>query len=244
MKWLMIILCTEIIVPSKAIADSLGEVNKVRVIYNGFNLPKPSYVKPQNVQKKILFLGTPHPHKGVHNLIEAISILEQELDSKDIILNVFGQFENSTDDYKQVIDNKLKKIKSIKVEFKGWTTNAEKEIFTSDLLVFPSVIEQKLELGGEVKTIKSSEALPTVLIESLAMGVPVVATNTPGVSEILTSPNDGIIIDESTPVEIAKAIKLILNKTDDFQPNTEHVIEKFSLDAMNNQLLKIFKLTK
>jgi glycosyltransferase involved in cell wall biosynthesis len=63
-------------------------------------------------------------------------------------------------------------------------------------------------------------------------------------SEILTSPNDGIIIDESTPVEIAKAIKLILNKTDDFQPNTEHVIEKFSLDAMNNQLLKIFKLTK
>ncbi|MGP4987938.1 glycosyltransferase family 4 protein [Pseudoalteromonas nigrifaciens] len=243
-KWLMLVLCTEIIVPSKAIADSLGKATKVRVIYNGFDLPKPLYEKPKSIQKRLLFLGTPHPHKGVHNLLEAIAILQNKLEGEDIILNVFGQFEKATADYKNVIDMRLQKIKSIKVEFRGWTTNAEQEIFSSDLLIFPSVIEQKLELSGEIKTIKSSEALPTVIIESLAMGVPVVATNTPGVSEIITNSNDGIIIKESEPEEIAKAIKLILSKINEFQPDRNYVISKFSLEAMNNELAHIFKYTK
>ena len=240
-KWLMIVLCSEIIVPSKAIADSLGEVSKVKVIYNGFDLPKPLHDKPKSIQKRLLFLGTPHPHKGVHNLLEAIAILQNKLKGEDIILNVFGQFQKATADYKNVIDMRLQNIKSIKVEFRGWTTNAEQEIFSSDLLIFPSVIEQKLELGGEIKTIKSSEALPTVLIESLAMGVPVVATNTPGVSEIISNSNDGIIIKESEPEEIAKAIKLILSKINEFQPDRNYVISKFSLEAMNKELAKVFK---
>ncbi|ALO33663.1 hypothetical protein CMT41_02245 [Colwellia sp. MT41] len=242
-KSLMMALCTKIIVPSKAIADSLNGGEKVSVIYNGFDFTLPDKPKRKNLPIKILFLGTPHPHKGVHNLLQAIRIVEQKIDAKDIVLNVFGPFERCDDDYKRVIDGFLADIKDIEVEFKGWTNNAEKEIFASDLLVFPSVIEQQLALGGKVQTIKSSEALPTVLIESLAMGVPVVATNTPGVSEIITSPNDGIIISESDPEEMAKAIELILNQLDDFKPDKKYVFNKFSLKTMNSQLVKVFKFT-
>lgn len=240
LKGFMMLFCNEIIVPSKAISNSLGCYSKVKVMYNGFELPRPKYEKAKSASKKVLFLGTHHPHKGVHNLLRAIVLLDKSGACSDIILNVFGDFDLATPEYKKVIENELKQIKTSKVVFKGWTNNAVNEIFFSDLLVFPSIIEQDLKLGDELKTIRSSEALPTVLIESLAMGVPVVATDAPGVSEIVGSKSDGIIINESTPSEIAKAIELILFDLEKYKPDYKLVSEKFSLSSMHKTLENIF----
>ncbi|ATY78192.1 hypothetical protein CVS41_14200 [Aeromonas veronii] len=242
LKKILILLCSRIIVPSKAIAKSFSDTDKVCVIYNGFIFDdeiRCSVSKDQNT-KKIIFLGTPFPHKGVHNLLQAITILEQKSISYDLCLNIYGAFEQCSFEYKKLLDSILGSVKKTEINFKGWTCHSRQEIANSDLLVFPSVIKQKIQLGDTLQTIRSSEALPTVLIEALSVGVPVIATNTPGVSEIITGKSNGIIIEESDPVHISNAILEVFENLCLFKPDKEKTIELFSQSRMRAQLDEIF----
>ncbi len=242
LKKLLISLCSRIIVPSEAIAKSFSDTDKVCVIYNGFIFDEEircSVPKNPNI-KKLIFLGTPFPHKGVHNIIQAVTLLEQKSIPYDLCLNIYGAFEQCSLEYKNLLDSLLTRIKKTEIHFKGWTCHSRQEIANSDLLVFPSVIEQKIQLGDNLQTIRSSEALPTVLIEALSVGVPVIATNTPGVSEIISDKCDGIIIEESEPVFISNAILEIFENVSLFKPDKEKIIGMFSQSRMREQLDKIF----
>jgi glycosyltransferase involved in cell wall biosynthesis len=54
------------------------------------------------------------------------------------------------------------------------------------------------------------DALPTVLLEALACGLPVISTNISGIPEIIDSGENGILIDPDDPLSLADELEKLL----------------------------------
>lgn len=232
---LFCILSSIIIVPSDAIKNNIHNKEKVKVIYNGFDFPP----KSPNSQKidRIVYVGSIVPHKGLHNVIRSLDYIND----RAIRLDIYGSFNNKLNGYEEYIKKSIVNVSNKhEINLNGWTKNSVEEISKSKLFIFSSVIQEKLIINGQSVIVKSSEALPTVIIESLSVGTPVVATNTPGVSEIMLDESSGIIIEESLPNLLSKSIIQILDDIDLYTPNSEVIKKKFSEDKMLQSFCDVF----
>jgi glycosyltransferase involved in cell wall biosynthesis len=73
----------------------------------------------------------------------------------------------------------------------GWRANIENYLAIADINVFPS----------------NREGLPVNLMESLAMGVPVITINSRGCRDIINDKENGIIIKDESIESLATAMK-------------------------------------
>ena len=143
--------------------------------------------------KNILFVGRLAEKKGVSYLIKAISLL-----NKEVRLLIIGDGPLKKDLLS--LTNKLN-LKN-KIEFLGYKTGKEKlkYFFDADLLVVPSIVTK----------IGDTEGLPVVIMEGLASGLPIIATDVGGIKEIIKNGYNGLIIKEKNSKEIANKIKLVI----------------------------------
>ncbi|WP_279130206.1 glycosyltransferase family 4 protein [Photobacterium phosphoreum] len=230
----------EIIVPSQNIKDSLPDNDKVKVIYNGFDLKRVIEKNPNDDVLNLSFVGSLVAHKGLHNILLAL----KDINHLNVKLHVYGSYAHSNPllNYEDYINSIITDLSlQDKVIFHGWCSDVIPEIMKSDLLIFPSVINQTLSFKGESMKVNSSEALPTIVIEALSVETPVVAVNTPGISEIVVEKSDGIIINESEPTLIADAVNKILDNNDFYHPDSSLIINKFSLEEMQQHIYGTFK---
>ena len=86
----------------------------------------------------------------------------------------------------------------------------------------------------------SREGWPNVLLESMACGTPVVATNVGGSPEVVTSNEAGIIAKERSPEGLVEAINELLDNNPP-RDATRAYAENFSWDATSAGQYKLFK---
>ena len=67
----------------------------------------------------------------------------------------------------------------------------------SDLLVCPSVLAEDVEI---------LDGIPVVLMEAMAMGLPVVATRVSGIPELVVDGETGLLVEERDPRALAEAV--------------------------------------
>lgn len=86
----------------------------------------------------------------------------------------------------------------------------------------------------------SREGWANVLLEAMACGTPVVASNVWGTPEVVAVPEAGVLMRERTPAALAEAVKTLLAQYPD-RAATRRYAEQFSWDATTRGQLDLFE---
>ena len=143
----------------------------------------------QGGKKVVLFVGRLEEVKGVKYLIDAM----QDINNAILVVVGTGNFESE-------LKEQAKKLGE-KVKFLGAKTHDElPNIYASaDLFVAPSVTAS----GGD------KEGFGLVIIEAMASGIPVIASNSGGIPDIIEDGKNGLLTKEKDSGDITEAIKKI-----------------------------------
>lgn len=174
---------------------------------------------PHN-KKIILSVGSLIPLKGFHVILNAFPKLLQE--DTNIYLYIIGE-----GPFRSSLERQIEALNLTQhVTLIGERPNSELRIWYSAADVFCLA--------------SFREGWPNVIMESLACGTPVVATNVWGVPEILTSTHVGYLV-ERTPEPIAQGLLKALNRQWDSTRIREHVAWR-NWDSVALEVKKIFDL--
>ena len=140
-------------------------------------------------------VATLKPQKGHRYLIEAAQALVSEF--PDLHFAFVGDGE--------LREELLARVRALglaeRVHFLGSRGDVSELLAASDLFVLPSLWE----------------GLPMALIESMASGLPVVATDVSGTEEVVTSGETGLLVPPGDAVALAGAIARLLTRPDEAQ---------------------------
>ncbi len=164
----------------------------------------------------ILAVGRLAPEKGVDVLLRAFALLRRERDARLLVL---GEGPERPALERLVAELGL----TDSVLMPGFESNPFAYMARSSVLVLPS----------------RHEALANVLVEAMALGVPVVATDSPGgSSEILDSGRCGRLV----PVDDAEALALAMRQTLDAPLNPELLKERARHFSATNSVAAVERL--
>ena len=197
---LVMLLANRIIMVSKAVEKhwNFNLKYKTKVIYNGLSL---SYdiKKKYFIGDKFIFtcIGRLIPYKGHLYLFEIAKKFKEN--NIKFVLYVIGDTFPGYEKYElllknYVIDNCLQD----NIIFTGFKSDVNRYLKKSDFFIHSAI---------------EPDPLPTVLLESINMDLPVIATSLGGCIEILDNGNGGLLIPfDNVSVSVDLILKFIFNK--------------------------------
>jgi glycosyltransferase involved in cell wall biosynthesis len=183
------VMASKIVVPSASVAKAAEKLagvpaSKIVVIPNGI-APADFQRPPGRSGATIGFIGRLDPIKRVTTLIWAMPMLDP-----GISLQIFGEGED-----RPAIEAEIARLNlQSRVTLHGFVTAVAAALATLDVLVLPS----------------AAEGFPLVLIEAMAAGVPIVATDVPGIRDVIIDGVNGILAPANNLPGLAAAIRQAL----------------------------------
>ena len=221
--------CDNIIAVSAQVKQSLKQYpglnsQKVKIIHYGVDLEKFKPLPEKNrIQKRkeinlpenafvILVVGRLEPQKGHKNLIKAVDPLIKE--NKNLFVLLVGEGSQQSDLEKQIRESGLNE----NIRLLGRRDDICNILNSVDLFCLPSI---------------AGEGLPNAILEAMACGVPTVATDVGGSSEIVTNGFNGFIVSPNSSNQLHSAILKLVNDASLLKNQSkiarERVVRDFSL---------------
>ncbi len=192
-------------------------------LYNGIDIQRfgGSSAETATEDHKILYVGRVSPEKGIHVLLDAMSIVVQQFPNAKLELiggvgNIPKEYVmNITDDplvkelmrfygpdgrsnYRESLERQVDQHGlQDKVHFAGFVPNSEmhERLQSASVLVFPSVWEEPFGIPP---------------IEAMAMGIPPIVSRSGGMAETVVHEQTGLIVERNDAKDLAQAIVRIL----------------------------------
>jgi len=193
---------------------------------------KPSPVNKTKTTFQILFVGgldKAHYFKGINILLEVIAKIEIKNLTQNWELNIVGD-----GDLKSQYQNQAKKLNiSNRINFLGKISDEKKiKIYQqADLFILPSI--------------NKNEAFGLVLLEAMASGIPVIASNLPGVRTVFQDEIQGYLVEPNNIINLKEKIEKILNDSElrnkMSQAARQLAKEKYNLENVKNKLTNLIK---
>lgn len=208
----------------------------ITVIPNGLDITKFINLSKENIRRKmnipndvkiIIFIGRLKSVKGVEYLIEAMGLLGQK-DVKTKLLLVGDGAE------RERLEQLVKELELTKnVMFVGRVSNEDipKFLTMSDILVLPSL----------------TEGFPNTILEAMASGLPIIATNIRGIPEIIKNGENGFLVESKNPEAIAEKILSLfenneLRKT--ISKKNKEDVKRYSWEDTTKKIEDIYQSVK
>ena len=170
-----------------------------RVVYVPNGVP-PLAVSPRSRPTGGWTLGIAalfRPRKGVEVLLEALAALRSR--GLDVRLRAIGPFE--TPEYEAEVKSLVGNLGVDKaITWTGFVSDVAAELARIDLFVLPSLF---------------GEGLPMVVLESMAAGVPVVASRVEGTPEAICHGENGLLCEPASVSQLASAIEELVTGQND-----------------------------
>ena len=174
--------------------------DRIRLVANGVPTPGPLPIRTAPSEEwTIGSVALFRPRKGLEVLIEALSLLRAR--GKAARLLAVGPFEST--EYESGIRALAARLEVAEsIEWTGFTRNVNEEFARMDLFVLPSLY---------------GEGMPMVILEAMAMGVPVVATDVEGIPEVLEQGRSGLIVPPGNARALAEVLAAVMDGAHDWQ---------------------------
>ncbi|WP_127841827.1 glycosyltransferase [Actinomyces wuliandei] len=175
----------------------------VSLRYNALELERFPYSPPTRptLPLQVAAVGRLVPKKGFADLVDAVRLLADA--SVPVQLDIAGDGEERDNLESQVTELGL----SGQVRLLGPMTQAEVRCLLSrcDVFAAPCVEAEDGNIDG----------LPTVVLEAMASGTPVVATAVSGLPEVVRDGETGVLLPPGSPGDLARALHRIADGTTD-----------------------------
>jgi glycosyltransferase involved in cell wall biosynthesis len=171
--------------------------DRVHRLYNGLNLAEFGRANFSSDPPLIVAIGRLIAKKGFANLIRACALLVEH--GKSFRCEIFGEGPLENQLRGQIDESGLKEL----VQLPGPKPQHElrERLSGASVFVLPSVPEAE---GG-------MDNLPTVIMEAMATGLPVVSTRIGGIPEMVIDNETGVLVEPHDAVALAGAIEKVTN---------------------------------
>lgn len=209
---------------AKELEEEYGINENVEIIYNGVDEHIFKPINSSAEKRYILYVGGLTYRKGLFDLVECGKYICKRYTDISFVIVGDGPLRNA-------LKEKIEKLNlKDKFEFKGHVPRTE--------LI-------RLYQNATIYIVPSHyEGLPTVLLEAMSCGLPVVATAVSGNIDVISSGENGILVPPKSPIEMARAVSSLLDNykmREKFKKNARFTIEeKYTWEIISNRLLDCY----
>jgi glycosyltransferase involved in cell wall biosynthesis len=202
---------------ARVYANHVGEpACPLRVVHNGLRPDELTPVEPADDARDFIFIGELRLLKGIDLLIEAVGMLCKERPCRVTIVGAGPDGDRFRDD----------------VARRGLARD----------VAFPGAMpaREAFRLGCALVMPSRAESLPYVALEAAGAGLPLIATDVGGVSEIVSG-TDTPLVRPCDPIALADAMRAVLNNADLARERADRlravVGQRFSVAGMTDGVL-------
>lgn len=160
--------------------------------------------------------------KGHKVLIKAFKELRKDLEKAKLFIVGEGYLEDELRSYAEELGI------SKSIVFTGFRSNVSEVMACFDISVLPSFFE----------------GMGRVLLEAMAMKIPVIASNVGGIPDLVKNNKNGILVTPGDVSELAEAMKKLLTNSEMSismgESGYQKATETFSAESMNEKILSVY----
>jgi glycosyltransferase involved in cell wall biosynthesis len=198
----------------------------VLIVSSGVDLEK---FKPATESTKTAVLMTSRilKSKGIHDYFEAASRLKNEY--PNVVFHLAGEIDEMHPD--SISLEEVKRLeKETGVEFLGYVSNLKEILNTYSLFVFPSYYR---------------EGVPRAALEAAACGIPIIATDAPGVREVLIHEETGLLVKPKDIDDLCRSLRMLLDDEDkrlELGRNARrYAIKRFNIREITERQFRLYQ---
>lgn len=222
-----------VVTPSQVTAAALRQrgvdTDRLRVIPNGAEIPAPAPRPPDAPPRYLLYFGALQPWQGVDTALRAFAALR---DLDDLSLMVCASVHRRRAKPLRQLAQKLDVAERVRWEF---------ALPEAELAPWREHAELSLAPLRDCSRNVAQGCMPLKILESMASGTPVVASDLPVVRELMAHGVHGRLVAPDRPGELARAIRVALDYPGALNEMSararQHVREHFSWEASTQGLL-------
>jgi glycogen synthase len=171
---------------------------------------------------KLLYVGRLSREKGIETALKSVHHLIYKLGVRNLTLHIIGEGNEKYEEDIAFLSDSLNLKDYVKFRGKLLYEEVLKEYSNYDMLLVPSTLE----------------AFPSIIIEAMSQGLPVIASKVGGIPEIVENEETGLLVPPGDPKKLAQAVKKLVDNPSLYEKIIRNGIKLVKKEYTNEKIIE------